>query len=49
MKYTIVIAAMLGAITAVQDDTTKVWELRSVNDHRVDSTLQKDYGDHSTK
>ena len=48
MKYTIVIAALLGAITAVQDDTTNVWELRSVNDHKTDSTLQGDFGTHAT-
>ena len=47
MKYTLVIAALVGAITA--DDTTKVWELRSVNDHKTDSDLQKTFGDHATK
>jgi len=45
MKYTLVIAALFGLATAVQDDTTKVWELRSVKDHRSDSTLQKTFGD----
>jgi len=49
MKYTIVIAALLGAITAVKDDTTKVWELRSINEHKDDSDLQKTFGDHATK
>jgi hypothetical protein len=49
MKYTIVIAALFGLASAVQDDTTKVWELRSVNDHKTDSDLQKTFGDHATK
>ena len=47
MKYTIAIAALLGFVSA--DDTTKVWELRSVLDHRTDSTVQAAYGDHSVK
>jgi hypothetical protein len=45
MKYTL-IAALLGAATA--DDVTPVWNLQSTHDYRSDSTLQKDYGDHST-
>ena len=49
MKYTIVIAALIGSISAVKDDTTNVWELRSVNDHKEDSDLQKTFGDHATK
>ena len=48
MKYTLAVAALLGFTQAIKDDTTAVWELRSVNDHRSDSGLQKDYGDHST-
>lgn len=45
MKYTLAIAALLGATSAV----APVWSLRSVNDHRTDSTVQKAYGDHSVK
>jgi hypothetical protein len=25
-----------------------VWSLQSVNDHRTDASLQKDFGDHAT-
>ena len=49
MKYTIVIAALFGLATAVQDDTTKVWELRSVNDHSADKDLQIAFGNGATK
>jgi len=48
MKYTMVIAAFLGYAAAVQDDTSKVWELRSVNDHRADQTIQNQFGDQAT-
>jgi hypothetical protein len=44
MKYTLAVAAILGLVSAAEP----VWSLRSVNDHRTDSTVQKDYGDHST-
>jgi len=40
-------ALLLGLVSAVQDDTTKVWELRSVRDHKTESREQKEYGDHS--
>ena len=45
MKYTIAVAAILGLVSAEEP----VWSLRSVNDHRTDSQVQKAYGDHSTK
>lgn len=45
MKYTIAVATFLGLASAAEP----VWSLRSVNDHRTDSTVQKAYGDHSTK
>jgi hypothetical protein len=48
MKYTIVIAALFGYATAIQDDTTKVWELRSVKDHRTDAALQDEFGNTAT-
>ena len=44
MKYTFAIAALVGLIAAEEP----VWSLRSVNDHRTDSQVQKAYGDHST-
>ena len=44
MKFT-TLAMFLGVISAEEP----VWSLRSVNDHRTDSTIQKAYGDHSTK
>ena len=49
MKYTLAVAALLGFVTAVHDDTTKVWELRSVNDHKADSQLQITFGNEATK
>jgi len=45
MKYTLATAMFIGAISAAEP----VWSLRSVNDHRTDSTVQAAYGDHSTK
>lgn len=45
MKYTIAIAALLSVVSAERP----VWSLRSVNDHRTDSQVQKEYGDHSVK
>lgn len=45
MKFTATLAMFLGVISAEEP----VWSLRSVNDHRTDSTIQKAYGDHSTK
>jgi hypothetical protein len=47
MKYTMTIAALLAATNAY--DGSPVWGLRSVNDHKTDSDIQKGYGDHSTK
>jgi hypothetical protein len=44
MKFA-TLAMFLGVISAEEP----VWSLRSVNDHRTDSTIQKAYGDHSTK
>ena len=44
MKYA-TLAMFLGVISAEEP----VWSLRSVNDHRTDSTIQKAYGDHSVK
>ena len=43
MKYTIAIAALLNTTSAERP----VWGLRSVNDHRTDATVQKQYGDAS--
>jgi hypothetical protein len=45
MKY-FAIAALVGLISA--KDTTKVWELRSVLQHRDEAVLQKNFGDAST-
>jgi hypothetical protein len=44
MKSTFAVALLIGAISAAEP----VWSLRSVNDHRTDSEVQKAYGDHST-
>ena len=43
MKFTI---ALLFGLAAAEEP---VWSLRSVNDHRTDSQVQKAYGDHSTE
>lgn len=40
------IAALVGLISA--KDTTKVWELRSVLQHRDEAVLQKNFGDATT-
>ena len=45
MKFTFAVAALIGLVSAEEP----VWSLRSVNDHRTDSQIQKAYGDHSTK
>ena len=45
MKYTLAIAALLSVATASVE--RPVWGLRSVNDHRTDATVQKEYGDAS--
>ena len=43
MKYTVA-ALFIGAVSA----EAPVWSLRSVNEHRADSTIQQMYGDFST-
>merc|ERR1740117_2062016 len=43
MKFTYAVAVFLGVASANEP----VWTLRSVNDHRTDSTIQAAYGDHS--
>merc|ERR1719498_748366 len=48
MKYTLATAALLGLIQANQQDTTTVWSLKSVNDHRDDQAFQKFFGDYQT-
>ena len=45
MKFTFAVAVFLGVASAAEP----VWSLRSVNDHRTDSAIQKEYGDHSVK
>ena len=45
MKFTLAVAALLGLASAHREP---VWGLRSVNDHKVDSGVQKGYGDYST-
>lgn len=45
MKYTVAVCFLLGLVSAEEP----VWSLRSVNDHRTDSQIQKAYGDHSVK
>jgi hypothetical protein len=44
MKFTYAVAVFLGVASAAEP----VWSLRSVNDHRTDSTIQAAYGEHST-
>merc|ERR1712166_873326 len=44
MKFTIAVVALLSTAAAERP----VWGLRSVNDHRTDSKVQKEYGDAST-
>ena len=43
MQYTLAIAALLATVSAERP----VWGLRSVNDHRTDASVQKEYGDAS--
>lgn len=45
----IVIAALLGLVSAKKDDTMPIWGLRSVNDHRDDSENTRSYGGHSVE
>merc|ERR1712195_12907 len=44
MKFTIAVVALLSTAAAERP----VWGLRSVNDHRTDAKVQKEYGDAST-
>ena len=44
MKFAV--SALFGIAAATQRE---VWSLRSVNEHRTDSGVQKAYGDHSVK
>ena len=39
-------ALFIGAVSAISEEP--VWSLRSVNEHKADSTIQKMYGDFST-
>jgi hypothetical protein len=50
MKYTLAVACLVGAVQLkkTQQDTTTVWSLKSVNDHRDDQAFQKFYGDYQT-
>ena len=50
MKYTLAVACLIGAVQVKQtkQDTTTVWSLKSVNDHRDDQAFQKFYGDYQT-
>ena len=47
MKFTIAVIALLSAVDAKKE--MPVWNLRSTNDFRTDSGIQKAYGDHSVK
>jgi hypothetical protein len=51
MKFSLTLACLVGAISGenLKYLGDKTWSLKSVNDHRTDSTIQKAYGDHSTK
>jgi hypothetical protein len=47
-----IVAIFIGTISAATAEPylgEKVWSLKSVQDHRTDSVVQKGYGDHSTK
>ena len=44
MKFSYAVAVFIGVASAGEP----VWSLRSVNDHRTDSTIQAAYADHST-
>merc|ERR1712166_1082817 len=44
MKFTIAIVALLCNLAAAE---RPVWGLRSVNDHRTDAGIQKEYGEAS--
>ena len=45
MKYTLAVAVFVGLVSAEEP----VWSLRSVNDHRTDSTVIMGYQGHSVK
>ena len=47
MKITFAVAMLFASTNAYLGE--KVWSLKSINDHRTDSQIQKAYGDHSTK
>merc|ERR1712167_170415 len=44
MKFSYAMGVFIGVASAGEP----VWSLRSVNDHRTDSTIQAAYADHST-
>merc|ERR1719163_2036387 len=44
MKFSYAVAVFIGVASAGEP----VWSLRSVNDHRTDSTIQDAYAEHST-
>ena len=46
MKFAV--ACLLGLVSASNQDTTTVWSLKSVNDHRDDQAFQKFFGDYQT-
>ena len=48
MKYASYVALFCGAAQAAKYLGEPVWSLRSVQDHRTDSQVQKAFGDHST-
>jgi hypothetical protein len=43
MKLSFAVACLIGLVAAEEP----VWSLESVQNHKVDSGIQKDYGDHS--
>ena len=47
MKFSLAVLCLIGAIDAKKENP--VWSLRSTNDFRTDSGVQKAYLDHSTK
>ena len=44
---TFIVALLIASTQAYLGEP--IWTLKSVNDHRTDSQIQKSYGDHSTK
>jgi len=51
MKYSFTLLCLFGAISAenLKYLGDKVWNQKSINDHRTDSGIQIAFGDHSTK